>query len=397
MRGDRSREGPGEFRQRSTLLGDIVHSGPVFVGKPNLNWPNTAPFPDVAPNRYVDFKTTLSHADNLRNEIVYFGSNDGMLHGVRARDGAEVLAYIPKNLFSASDNSGLHYLADPFYNHRYYVDLAPTISDVYIRLRGDSANTWHTVLIGAERSGGRGLFALDVTDPGRASDATDSGRFSESNAASLVLWEFTDLDIGGNLGFTYSKPTIAMMENGRWAAVFGNGYNDTGDGKAKMFVVFIDGGLDGVWTDGSINTSLDYMFLSPEVGYSTTPNGLATPAVVDIDGNGAADRAYAGDLRGNLWAFDLSDASTRVSRNRSPDWKVAYRQGNTPSPLFVVYDGTANHSNQPITSKPAVAFNPKPPNGNNFPNVRVFFGTGKYLENNDLTNTGTQSFYGVYD
>ncbi|MCI0655299.1 MAG: hypothetical protein L0Y39_12625 [Methylococcaceae bacterium] len=382
IRGDRSHEGSGKFRVRGSALGDVVHSSPVFVGKPNLSWPDTAPFPITKPDRYLDFRITLIHEP--REEVVYFGGNDGILHGVKASDGEEILAYIPKNLFSTNFNEGLHYLADPRYQHRYYVDLSPAISDVYINRNG--SYEWHTILVGGERAGGRGYFALDVTDP---------AQFSEANASDLVLWEFTAPDIGGKLGFTYSKPTIAMMENGRWAALFGNGYNDTGAGQANLFIVFIDGGLDGTWTDGSGNSNLDYILLSTGVGSITTPNGLATPAVVDIDGNGAADRAYAGDLFGNLWAFNLSDASTRGSPRTKPAWDIAYKQGSMPKPLFVGKDSTNNM--QPITSKPVVAFHPNPPSGNNDPNVLVFFGTGKYLEQSDLGTALTQSFYGVYD
>ncbi|MCI0734507.1 MAG: hypothetical protein L0Y38_11935 [Methylococcaceae bacterium] len=378
IRGDRSNEGSGKFRVRGSVLSDIVHSSPVFVGKPNIGWPDTLPFPTTAPDRYLDFRSNL--INNPRNEVVYFGSNDGMLHGVQASDGKEILAYIPGNLYSTSSSQGLHYLADPQYQHRYYVDLSPTVSDVFI------GNAWHTILVGAGRSGGRGIFALDITDP---------TQFSESNAASLVWWEFTHNDIGGNLGFTYSKPTIAMLENGRWAAIFGNGYNDTGTGQAKLFIVFIDGGLDGVWTDGTSGSDLDYIVLSTGVGSAATPNGLATPAVVDINGNGAADRVYAGDLLGNMWAFDLSDATTLGSPNTKPAWKSAYLSGSTPVPLFTATD--ASNNPQPITSKPATAFLSNPPAGTHFPNVMVFFGTGKYLEQGDLTTTNVQSFYGVWD
>ncbi len=385
IRGGRSNEGSGKFRIRGSVLSDIVHSSPVFVGKPNIGWPNTVPFPTTAPDRYLDFRANLINTP--RNEIVYFGSNDGMLHGVQAGDGQEVLTYIPGSLYSTSANQGLHYLADPQYQHRYFVDLSPTISDVYIDRNGNGNPAWHTILVGAERSGGRGIFALDVTDP---------TQFSETNAGNLVWWEFSHSDIGGNLGFTYSKPTIAMLENGRWAAIFGNGYNDTGTGQAKLFIVFIDGGLDGVWTDGASGTNLDYIMLSTGVGSVATPNGLATPAVVDINGNGAADRVYAGDLQGNMWAFDLSDATTVGSPNSKPAWKSAYLSGTTPAPLFVAKD--ASNNPQPINDKPALTFHPSPPSaGNHNPNVLVFFGTGKYLEQSDLTTTSTQSFYGVWD
>lgn len=382
IRGDRTHEGSGQFRVRGSVLSDIIHSSPVFVGKPNLDWPDTSPFPTTAPERYVDFRSNLIASP--RTEVVYFGSNDGMLHGMRASDGQEILAYIPGNLFSTNANEGLHYLADPQYQHKYYVDLASTVSDVYINPTGSYA--WHTILVGAQRAGGRGIFALDVTDP---------TQFTEANAAARSLWEFTHNDIGGNLGLTYSKPTIAMLENGRWAAIFGNGYNDTGTGEAKLFIVFIDGGFDGTWTDGSGGSNLDYILLSTGVGSVATPNGLATPAVVDIDGNGAADRVYAGDLQGNMWVFDLSDRSTLGSPNTVPAWDSAYKNGAVPEALFVAKDSSNNL--QPITVKPAIAFHTDPQNGVHDPDVMVFFGTGKYLESTDLTSTGEQTFYGVWD
>ncbi|MBK7544081.1 MAG: hypothetical protein IPI57_20580 [Candidatus Competibacteraceae bacterium] len=80
------------------------------------------------------------------------------------------------------------------------VGITPVSDTAYDR------NGWHTLLVGSLRKGGTGLFALDVTDP---------TNFSESNAASLVLWEFTD----ANLGYTFSQPSLVRLNNGKWAAV----------------------------------------------------------------------------------------------------------------------------------------------------------------------------------
>ncbi len=368
IRGKRTNEGPGKYRVRGSILGDMVNASPVFTGVPSLNWPASAPFPTSVGNRYSDFRYGL--LSTPRKEVIYVGANDGMLHGFHASTGTELLAYIPNFAYSSSANEGLHYLTDPLYSHHYYVDLAPTVSDVYID--SGSGDAWHTVLIGGGRAGGRGLFALNITNP---------TNFSEANAASLALWEFTNPD----LGYTYSKPTIAMMNNGEWAAIFGNGYNDTGTGEAKLFILFLEGGLDGTWTAGT-----DYIIISTKIGSAGTPNGLATPAIVDIDGDGTADRAYAGDLRGNMWAFDLSSSS-------SSSWDVAYSSGGLPAPLFTAVDSSSN--SQPITQKPSVAFHPDPPSGggSHDPNLMVFFGTGKYLESSDLSSTSPQSFYGIWD
>jgi type IV pilus assembly protein PilY1 len=174
------------------------------------------------------------------------------------------------------------------------------------------------------------------------------------------------------------------MANGKWAAVIGNGYNSTENdgpattsatGHAVLYILFLEGGLDGAWTAGT-----DYIKLDTEMGDPDTPNGLATPAPVDLDGDFTADYVYAGDQRGNLWKFDVSDPD-------STNWQVAYS-----SPLFTAtaVDGTP----QPITARPEAGLHPKDPNG-----LLVYFGTGKYLETGDKNVSGvsTQTFYAIWD
>lgn len=383
IRGDRTNEVAGKLRIRDSVLGDIISGSPVYVGKPALKWPSSAPFPTVVGHRYSDF--IAAQQASPRKAVVYIGGNDGMLHGFDAGTdgstrGEELIGYVPASVYSTSAQAGLHYLADPQYQHRYYVDLAPTVSDVYIDTTDDStANpTWATVLLGGLRGGGKSLFLLDITNPADFSE-------SAANAEKLALWEFSHAE----LGYTYSKPVIAMMENGRWAAIFGNGYNNSGTGKASLFIVFLDGGLDGTWTNGS-----DYIVLDTGVGSSTTPNGLATPRVIDLNGNGAADRVYAGDLQGNMWAFDLSNTTN------TSNWDVAYKTGSTPDPLFTAKDSSGNA--QPITSRPVIRRHPSVTTkstggGANEPNLLVGFGTGKFLEVVDMTDTSKQTFYGVWD
>jgi len=286
------------------------------------------------------------------------------------------LGYVPSELFSSAASDGLHYLTDPAYTHRYSVDLRASIADAYIRTKTAGSINWKTVLIGGLRGGGRGLFALDVTDP---------TSFSESGAspANTVMWEFTSAD-DADLGHTFSQPSIVPLAGSgnsiRWGVVVGNGYNDLGSGEAKLFILFLEAGLDGTWTAGS-----DYIEISTGVGSTSDRNGLSTPAVIDTDGDGLADRAYAGDLRGNMWAFDLSGSNTG-------QWKVAYKTGNTPKPLFVAPAG------QQVTSTPVIVRNSEIPTAsNNAPNTLVIFGTGQYLTTADTLTTGVQSMYGVWD
>ncbi len=363
LRGDRSNEGTGlNFRVRSSVLGDIVYSNPVYVGRPEVGYSD-----DPAHDEGGGFGTySYFRNDNIsRPAVIYVGANDGMVHGFSAADGTEVLAYVPNRLFSANAGEGLHTLTDPNYTHRYFVDLSPTVSDVRI------GGGWRTILVGGYRAGGRGIFALDITNP---------ATFSEDNAGDIVLWEFTDEDHNG-MGHSFSKPTVAMMENNKFAVVFGNGYNDLGDGQAKLYILFIEEGMDGTWGPNDFR-----VITVPVTGDGpANRNGLSTPALVDTNGNGKADRAYAGDLKGNLWAFNLSSAT-------HTDWDVAYKSSGIAKALF---NATVGGIPQPITSKPVVARNPASSKAH--PNILVFFGTGQYIVDGDRTSATTQTFYGVWD
>jgi type IV pilus assembly protein PilY1 len=287
-----------------------------------------------------------------RKPMIYVGSNDGMLHALDAKDLTEQWAFIPGAVFR-----NLWELTKPDYSHRYFVDGSPNVGDAYF------SGKWHTVLVGGLNKGGRSIYALDVTDPTST---------SEADAANKLLWEFTDPD----LGYTFSQPAVVRMHNGKWAAVFGNGYNSgeggIGSGKAILYIVDVK--------DGSIIKKLD-----TDVGGSGTPNGLATPVLVDSDGDRVVDSAYAGDLRGNLWKFDLRDPSANA-------WDFAFKAGSVPKPLFTANDGGAGV--QPITTRPEVARGPYGAG------VMVLFGTGRYLDKVDRTvglGEPKQSFYGLID
>lgn len=354
-----------KFRIRpTTKLGDIVNSGPAYVGKPN------AGYSDVDHSGYSAFRTAYKN----RTQMVYVGSNDGMLHGFNAcvsgltpgcnatDAGKELIAYVPSTAYA-----NLSRFTDKDYNanHRYFVDGSPMIGDVY-----DSR--WRSILVGSMNAGGRGFFALDVTNP---TDGVQSASttFSTANAANLLLWEFTDSD-DADMGYSHNlaqinpltgqSRQIVKMENNKWAIIVGNGYNSAG-GKAVLYILFVDGGINSTWKQGS-----GYIKL---IAHPGSGNGLSTPAVFDSNSNGLIDTIYAGDLKGNLWKFDVS--------NTSPEsWNVAL--GGTP--LFV------SGVTKPIVSPPAITFHPK---GGQL----VLFGTGKYLETADTTNTDTQTVYGVWD
>jgi type IV pilus assembly protein PilY1 len=309
IRGDRSKElaqPSGVFRDRNTLLGTIVNSSPAYVKSPSTV------------------------------ETVYVGANDGMLHAFDAGTGVERFAYVPRGI----DLVDLKAYSDPTYGHRFFVD-GPIVTST----KEDIANK--TVLVGTLGRGGRGLYALDVTDP------TIFG-------TSKVLWD-RDSTFDGDMGQILGKPVITKLNNGSTGLLVPNGLNSSSE-RAVLFVL-------------DLETGAKIAEIDTGVGSAVATNGLSSPTGRDTDGNGTVDVVYAGDFRGNVWKFDLS--STNAS-----SWNVANNR-----PLYApTVAGT-----QPITGGVAIATDPATDKR------WVFFGTGRFLSTGDLVDTTRQTWYGVID
>lgn len=360
LRGDRSMEGgnAGDLRARPrSLLGDIVNASPWYIGPP------AAGYSDVDFPGYALFASTYMN----RAPVVWVGANDLGLHGFRADTGAEVMAYVPGPLYA-----NLARLSDQVYSHRYFADGSPFAADARLEGGDFTSPEWRTVLVSGLNKGGRGYFALDVTDP---------STFTEANAADRVLWEFTDAN-DADLGFTFNQPPvnrltnqarqIAKMANGKWAAIVGNGYNAP-TGRGALYVLFLADGTDG-WASGD--------FVKLYAGTSTT-SGLSTPYPFDSDGDGDIDIVYAGDIEGRLWRFDVGNADPA-------QWTDAtVPLFETPSQL--ASDGNSYPQPFGFTSLEATLH----PLGG----ILVLGGTGKYLgaSDNDAAGFTTQSFYGIWD
>lgn len=358
LRGDRTQEG-SKFRERMSVLGDMVNSKPITVrGARYLT--GQANRIEGSDSKYEEF--VAEHKS--RAPMVYVGANDGMLHGFNANTGDEMFAFVPSAVFK-----NLHKLTGTGYGeatHQFFVDGSPVVADVFIN------DKWRTVLVGTLGAGGKGMFALDVTNP----------------AAVTLLWEFNEDKLEAEdvkLGYTYSQPTIARLHNGKWAAVMGNGYAAAGSESGKAALLIID------METGDLTQNL---VVEGAVG---TPNGMSTPKLADINADGIADYAYAGDLQGNMWRFDFAPPSVDVNnpflRTKDPrdGETVEFQVSFAGNPLFVAKDGDGNR--QPITAAPSIV---RHPTGNGY---IIVAGTGRFYADGDQNGLADskQSIYGIWD
>jgi type IV pilus assembly protein PilY1 len=342
LRGDRSFEGT-YYRTRQHVLGDIVDSETAYVNQPLFHYTDT------------NFAAHLA-AISCRQPMVYVGSGDGMLHAFYATSGPtnttcsapnpvitpgdEAWAYIPSLVLSK-----LYKLADKDYSnhHEFFVDGTPVVNEICSSGCGTSSADWKTILVGGLNQGGRGYYALDITDP----------------AVPELLWEFSNDDLGNS----YGNPMITKLTDGTWVVLLTSGYNNVspGDGIGHLFVL-------------NANTGELLKNISTGIGSTASPSGLAKLNVyaTNADVNNTALRAYGGDLLGNLWRFDL-DAGTDKS--------------GTAKKVVTFTD--SNNIPQPITTKPELGL------VNN--EAVVFVGTGQFLGISDLSTTQSQSIYAVKD
>ena len=355
LRGDRSHEG-SLFRARGAVLGAVVNAQSLYVGAPDSGYTDTFPAGSqeavaaAGGNTYERF--AFSHRS--RAPTLYVASDDGMLHAFDATTGAsggqERWAYVPYSVFA-----NLPGLTARNYTLQPMVDNTPVERDVFI------GGQWRTLLIGTLRLGGRGVYALDVTDPAA----------SEAAPGAKVLWEFNHTSSGAAaLGYTYAQPNVARLANGKWVVLVAGGYFPTGstDPAARntyssLFVL-----------DAQTGALIRELKTAAAPQPAVASDGLAAPVLGDYQGDLIDDVAFAGDLQGNLWRFDLSDANPS-------NWAVD----------LLFKPTTAGH--RPITAMPRL-----------FPDAlthkfMTVFGTGKYLGLSDRTvrSAPTQAFYGLRD
>jgi type IV pilus assembly protein PilY1 len=365
LRGDRSKEG-APYRVRKKVLGDIVASEAVPVAKPQ------ALYSDGNNPGYSAFKS----ANASRPKVVYVGANDGMLHAFNgdtsgaAGSGEELFAYVPSFLFNGPSSpatpavNGLAALAQSGYTHHFYVDATPVVTDVdFARTGGDPSAVatttydWRTILVGGLGKGGKGFYALDITNPtGMAG--------SESALAAKVLWEFTEED----MGYSFGKPVIAKLRQHGWVVMVTSGYNNVegtvaaNRGKGFLYIL-------------NAQTGQLIEKVSTGVGSATSPSGFTHIAGYTVNfQDHTVDQVYGGDLFGNVFRYDLSQAT-----------------GAYPSPVKIAELKDSSGTTQPVTTAPRVEISL------NGVTRWILIGTGKLLDNSDSSDAQTQTMYAFKD
>ncbi len=357
-------------------LGDIIHSTPTVVGAPQESY--GALYQDAG------YQTWYNSQKN-RTTMVYIGANDGMLHAFDATTGNEVWDYIPYNLLPH-----LKWLTDNSYPHVDYVDMKVKTSD--INFGTSAAPNWKTVLIGGMRFGGgeitdtsydvdgngdaaanlrkwrSSFFAVDVTDP----------------AVPVPLWEWNPGD--NTLGFAMTYPAVVKVGD-EFFAVVGTGpkaaytplYDGTSSQTATLFVINIKTGAKMASFPISDPNSFFSDPISVDIDFTNT-----NPVVGGSGGTGYnTDAVYVGETyktAGGIWysrMWRLITNPTAAGNDTNPaNWKM--------------YDFYDNPAGQYITSAPAASTDSSK-------NLWLFFGTGKYLNAADKTDTSQQAFYGIKD
>jgi type IV pilus assembly protein PilY1 len=212
--------------------------------------------------------------------------------------------------------------------------------------------------VGGLRNGGKGYYALDITNP---------NVIDETAAAGKVLWEFprssTPAAVIANLGQSYGKPLIVKTRAYGWVVLVTSGYNSTtGDAKGHLFVLNARTGA----------VLADLATTDPASATNQVNLGQISGFVNNGQQDLTVEQVYGGDNLGNIWRFDLSAANPA-------SWSVAK--------LAQLTDGSGNP--QPITSAPELTV---------IKTKRVVLvGTGRLLGDSDIASTAVQSVYAMVD
>ena len=376
-----------------------------------LNWTGRVGSNDSAYKPYRDRKpgerdlgdildgsvAAVGNQEHGRRKYLVAAANDGMVHIFQSTDGNHPydlkVSYLPSAMERENDASGnpitlakvLKDIAHADYeksieNHKYGVNGGFTLRQTAAAEQGSKFQQ-RVFMFGAMGQGGRGAYALNIG--GKEDQTTNTGLDAAAWSDKVPLFE-TAKGKDNTLGFTIGTPQIGRVsikretdgsaklnENIRYAGFLASGYaaeeKDAAANETALYVYEMLGKEVGTGEKrgqaaGKPGDQLAKIVVKDGVG------GLSTPTLLDTDFDGVVDFAFAGDRGGNMYRFDLRGAAPK-------DW-TAVR----------IFSGSPN---KPITSAPAVS-------RKGAKEYVVIFGTGSEIYQSDLSNTETQSIYGIF-
>lgn len=402
-------------------LGDIINSSAVAVGQPSENY-------DLI---WRD-KTYTAYYQQWKNrrKMIYFGGNDGMLHAINggfydsttkkyfrhySEDtksysdsgglpiGAEMWAYVPYNLLPH-----LECLTNKAYQHQYYVDLSPRVFDarIFDDRDPDHPNGWGTIMVTGMRFGGDGnqnlvkngrtfgssYFIFDITNPEKDPQ---------------FLGEFTfDINNPYKLGFTISSPTLVPVrdttlltsgnpsDNIHWYMVFGSGPDTTaGTSSSKDSKVIVVPLSKITKFDETEKITIANPDFPLRLDSSVTSNSLSKTTLghqsIPIQNSFVSTDFASVDYDFDFFVDILYYGVTEKQKNKNFEGSMhRLKIENKPDPK--------NWGQMKMVSVPG-AITGTPNVGFHYKNVWVYFGTGKFLDTSDKTDTSPQTLYGVMD
>ncbi len=400
---------------RAAPIGAIIGSTPAVMDAPSLD---PAPDDDYG---HADTPESFAGKHKDRRAMIFVGANDGMIHGIDARTGYEVWAFIPYNLLpklkTFRDGQGVD-------TYDYFVDSSPKIAEVKI------GTEWRSLLLIGEGPGGTFYQAFDVSEAGMGVDPSlgDIGtvnsllsQFDSPNESIVFKWAFpnyssfdptysatftvTDGTAGGKqrfygdlkatasfaektVGFTWSDPAVGTLDAHRdsTAVIVGSGYfpdleaSLPGRGAAApkagnaMYLLDVDTGLllgdesgaSCTTIAGGSGSGFGCVAIGDVVANGRKNAIQADPTAAGESGSVAVSKAYVGDIDGKYWRFNFT-ADGQITANLMAD------------------------TGQPIYASSALLFVGST-------DVFMFFATGSdLLPSSAPGGTGTFKLYGLKD